>query len=143
MLHFGNKNVIAAIQLASLHSSEELFLARRLEYVGGGELKELDPEPGPLLGAVGDEEELVALVHRDHAPYVLLLYLIIHFEKLPYRVSHLLADLGWVDFDLGPAALPLLPNSHRPKQNRADTQNPSQPHPVHEQMGHPVVGSGL
>ena len=37
------------------------------------------------------------------------------------RVSHLLVDLGWVDFDLGvppswPAAQPLLPNSHQARQ---------------------------
>ena len=42
-----------------------------------------------------------------------------------YRVSHLLMDLGWVDFDLGvppslPAAQPLLPNSHQTRQNWAD-----------------------
>ena len=39
-----------------------------------------------------------------------------------YRVSHLLVDLGWVDFDLGvppscPTAQPLLPNSHQPREN--------------------------
>ena len=43
-----------------------------------------------------------------------------------YRVPHLLLDLGWVDFDLGvppscPAAQPLLPNSHQPRQSRADS----------------------
>ena len=48
---------------ASLYSSEELLLAGRLEDVRGGELEELDSEAGPLLGAVGDQEELVALVH--------------------------------------------------------------------------------
>ena len=42
-----------------------------------------------------------------------------------YGVSHLLVDLGWVDFDSGvppscPAAEPLLPNSHQPRQNWAD-----------------------
>ena len=44
-------------------------------------------------------------------------------------MTHLLANLGWVDFDLGnwdfppscPAAQPLLPNFHQPKQNRADS----------------------
>ena len=46
-----------------------------------------------------------------------------------YRVSHLLMDLGWVDFDLGvpltcPATQPLLPNSHHPKPNRADSGRP-------------------
>ena len=43
-----------------------------------------------------------------------------------YRVSHLLVDLGLVDFDLGvppsyPAAQPFLPNSHQPRQNGADS----------------------
>ena len=38
-----------------------------------------------------------------------------------YRVSHLLVDLGWVDFVLDvPAMLPILPNSDMPKQNLAD-----------------------
>ena len=43
-----------------------------------------------------------------------------------YRVTHLLANLGWADFDLDvppscPAAHPLLPNSHQPEQNQADS----------------------
>ena len=43
-----------------------------------------------------------------------------------YRVSHLLVDLGWVDFYLGvppswPAAQPLLPNSHQPNQHNQQT----------------------
>ena len=43
-----------------------------------------------------------------------------------YRVIHLLWNLGWVHFDLGvtlscPAALSLLPNSHQPKQNWANS----------------------
>ena len=59
----GTARLMVLWQVASLHSSEELFLARRLEYVCGGELKELHPDAGPLLHAVGDEEELVALVH--------------------------------------------------------------------------------
>ena len=42
-----------------------------------------------------------------------------------YRLSHLLIEMGSVDFDLGVrpsclAAQPLLPNSHQPKQNQAD-----------------------
>ena len=47
-------------------------------------------------------------------------------NKLPcqgkYRdnVSHLLVDMGWVDFDYGAAQL-LLPNSHQPRQNWADS----------------------
>ena len=46
-------------------------------------------------------------------------------QMIMYRVSHLLVDLGWVYFDLGvppscPAAEPLLPNSHQPRQNWAD-----------------------
>ena len=60
-----------------------------------------------------------------------------------YRVSHLLVDLGWVDSDLGvppsgPAAQPLLPNSHQPRQNRADTHNSSQPNQGLQYMGRPV-----
>ena len=43
-----------------------------------------------------------------------------------HGVSHLLVHLGWVDFDLNvpsffPAAYPLLPNSHQPKLNQADS----------------------
>ena len=47
--------------------------------------------------------------------------------KVLYRVSHLLViDLGLVDFDLSvppfcPAAKPLLPNSHQPRQSWADS----------------------
>ena len=42
-----------------------------------------------------------------------------------YRASHVLVDLGWVDLDFCvlpscPAAQPLLPNSHQPKQSWAD-----------------------
>ena len=42
------------------------------------------------------------------------------------HLSHLLVDLGWVDFDLGvppscPPAQPLLRNSHQPRQNWADS----------------------
>ena len=42
-----------------------------------------------------------------------------------YRVTLVVADLGWVDFDSDvpsscPAAQPVLPNPHWPQQNRAD-----------------------
>ena len=61
-------------------------------------------------------------------------------------MTHLLAKLGWVDFvwDVSPsfpAAQQLLPNSHQPRQNRADSGrvkikvNPTQ---VRHVMGHPV-----
>ena len=47
-------------------------------------------------------------------------------NSIMYRVIHLLVDLGWVDFDLGvppccPAAQSILPNSHPPMQNWADS----------------------
>ena len=47
-------------------------------------------------------------------------------HTMQYRMSHLLVNLGLLDFDLGvpqscPAAQPLLPNSHQPRQNRADS----------------------
>ena len=59
-------------------------------------------------------------------------------------------DLGWVDFDLGvppscPSAQPLLPNSHQPKQNWADSGTLKiqvNPNPVHEQMNYPVGEEG-
>ena len=43
-----------------------------------------------------------------------------------YRVSHVLLDLGWVDFYFRvppscPTVQPLLPNSHQPRQNQADS----------------------
>ena len=61
-----------------------------------------------------------------------------------YRVSHLLMDLGLVDFDLGvppscPATSAKFPPTKADPGRQWDTQNPSQPNPVHEQMGHPVV----
>ena len=42
-----------------------------------------------------------------------------------YRLTLVVADLSWVDFDLGvsascPVARPILPNTHLPKQNQAD-----------------------
>ena len=44
---------------------------------------------------------------------------------LQHRASHVHVDMGWVDFDFCvpptcPAAYPLWPNSHQPKQSRAD-----------------------
>ena len=61
-------------------------------------------------------------------------------------MSHLVMDLGLVDFDLNvppfcPAAWPLLPNSHQLRHSWADSGtitiqvNPTQ---VPDQMGHPV-----
>ena len=43
-----------------------------------------------------------------------------------YRASHVLVDLGWVEFDFRvppscPVYQPPLPNSHQPTQNRADS----------------------
>ena len=57
-----------------------------------------------------------------------------------YKVSHLLVDLGWVEFDLGvpsswTAAQPLLPNSARPRKNLADL-NPT--NLVSDRMNNPV-----
>lgn len=49
-----------------------------------------------------------------------------------YRVSHLLIDFGWVDFD--DMGVPL-PNSHQSMQNQA---SPNLPNPVDEQMGQPA-----
>ena len=53
-----------------------------------------------------------------------------------YRVTLVVSDLGWVDFDFYVpssclAALPVLPNSQLPKQNWASMgyQNSSQPNP--------------
>ena len=46
--------------------------------------------------------------------------------QVQYRVSHLVGDLGWVDFDFSvppyfTLVQPLLLNSHQPKQSRADS----------------------
>ena len=43
-----------------------------------------------------------------------------------YRAGHLVEDLGWVDFDLDcstvlAAAMPILPDSRLPQQNRAES----------------------
>ena len=60
-------------------------------------------------------------------------------------VSHLLADLGWVDFDSGvspscPAAQPTLQNFHQSRQNKADSGAIKiQVNPTHEQTVHPVL----
>ena len=62
------------------------------------------------------------------------------FYKLEFRVSRLLVELGWFDFDLDfpppcPAAQQLLPNSHKLRQNWAE--NGTLKIQV-KQMGHPV-----
>ena len=66
-------------------------------------------------------------------------------HALPYRVSHVLVHLGWVDFDSCvppscPAAQPLLLNSHQPKQSQADTGTlkKSPQNPVSAHLGRPV-----
>ena len=66
--------------------------------------------------------------------------------KTPYtfhRVSHLLVDLGWVDFDFGlplscPVASAKFPSAQAELGRQWNTQNLSQPNQVHNQMGHPV-----
>ena len=56
-----------------------------------------------------------------------------------YRVSHLLVDLGWVDFDSGvpqscPATSAQFPSVQAESGRQWNTQNSSHPNPVHEQM---------
>ena len=62
--------------------------------------------------------------------------------KLIYRVSHLLVDLGWVDFDLGvplscPAAQPLLPKFPSAQAELGRTLK-IQVNPTQSTMEHPV-----
>ena len=72
--------------------------------------------------------------------------LFIELELLS-RVIHLLRDLGRVEFDSDvppycPAAQPLLPNSHQPKQNWADggtTKIKVNPTQISEQMNHQIL----
>ena len=68
-----------------------------------------------------------------------------------YRVSHLIVDLGWDDFNLGvptscPSAQPLLPNSHQTGNNwtveNLKFKSTQLPNPVLEHMGHPVFRDG-
>ena len=59
-----------------------------------------------------------------------------------YRVSHLLLDLGWVDFDLGVKVTPSFPIAkfslaQAELGRQWNTKNQNQPNP--RQMGHPVV----
>ena len=69
--------------------------------------------------------------------------------SLVYRVIHRLPELGLVDCDLGvppsyPAAQPLLPYSHGPRQNWANSATLRiKVNPVHEQMQHPVFSLDL
>ena len=58
-----------------------------------------------------------------------------------YRVSHLLVDLGWVDFDFCvpptcPAASAKFPSAKAELSRQWNTQNLSQPDPVYYQIGH-------
>ena len=63
-----------------------------------------------------------------------------------YRASHVLVDLGWVDFDLGDSTiLPIclatsakFPSAQADLGRKWNSQNPTQPNPVYKQMGHPV-----
>ena len=53
--------------------------------------------------------------------------------------SHLLANLGWVDFDLGCSTAQ--PISHQPRQNQAEGGTAKikvNPTKVRQEMGHPV-----
>ena len=58
-----------------------------------------------------------------------------------YRVTHLLADLGWVGFDLGsfPGLIGQLVAAHQPW----NIPNQSQPYPVRQEMCHPVEKVGM
>ena len=63
----------------------------------------------------------------DGSPCILCMLLFSYKKRaMAYRVSHVLVDQGWVDFDLGvppfcPAPQTHLPNSHQPRQNWADS----------------------
>ena len=62
-------------------------------------------------------------------------------------MSHLLVDLGWVDYDLAvaqpscPATSAKFPSAQAELGRQCNTQNSSQPNPVHEQMGRPLQSS--
>ena len=64
--------------------------------------------------------------------------------KTTYRVAHLLAKLGWVDFDLGSSPPPpaggrycryLLPNKHCGGTSQMKVNSTQ----VHHEMSHPVL----
>ena len=105
---------------------------------------------------------------RGSVLIVVAKYQLIGTALCKYRVSHLLVELdldlgvGWAKQAVastqtltdiwpvyleGPSLSSLVPlscqaaqpYSHQPKQNWTDTQNSSQPNPVHEQMGYPVA----
>jgi len=59
-----------------IHSSLQFLLIWRLKNVGGGKLEELDAQFVPALGLVGEEGELVVLVHG-------------HYATDPLRLDHL------------------------------------------------------
>ena len=69
------------------------------------------------------------------------------FCSLVVQSDSSVVDLGWVDFDFGvpyscPFVQPLRPNSHKPRQNWADSRTPKikvNPSNVHQLMEHPVV----
>ena len=67
-------------------------------------------------------------------------------DKKKYRVSHLLVDLGRVDFAIWvfhplaqlPSHFCQIPSSQAESGIQWNTQNSDQPNQVNEQMGHPV-----
>ena len=66
----------------------------------------------------------------------------IHCKSLPpiYRVSHLVANLGWVELNLGSSlgrlAIQWVATAQAGWWN---IPNPCQQNPVRDQMGHPVI----
>ena len=71
------------------------------------------------------------------------MFLWICYDTQMYRVSHVLVDLGWVDFDLGaspifpsyPAASAKFPSAQAELCRQRNTHISSQPNPVHKHMG--------
>ena len=56
-----------------------------------------------------------------------------------YRVTYLLVDLGWVDFDLDiPQAVRLYCSCGAAQARQWNIPNPSLPNQVREEKGHPV-----
>jgi hypothetical protein len=73
--HIKLPNVNYACTLIQSNLGHNSYLTRGLKNVRRRQLEELDTELFPLGFAIGREEELVALVHGDHATQLLLINL--------------------------------------------------------------------
>ena len=129
-----------------LRLSADELLEDGLELLVAGQLAEVMPRVPPdvlaavrqLLAPLADHNLLRGGKYSNN-----LIVLSVSQYGDNYRVSHVLVDLGWVDFDFCvpprcPAASAKLPSAQAESGEQWNTFNPSQQNPVSAHLGHPV-----